>query len=144
MRSPCSFNLSRKTFSHFEFHAIKIVKLFSYVSIQSLWGMAARGDSSQLGDRFGCARIMALELAGAGVCSFPLSGLPGMVLLVIFGTLESSVPFYLNGIVLLSVALPVLLLLGKNRFPAGRKELACGKINILFVFVHSLYCMRTL
>jgi MFS family permease len=123
----------------------------------------------QLSDRFGRTRLIALGMIGSGFFSFLLPGLPGIVWLTIFWTLESvgwamagpaeeamvadltgnqvrgmgygfytfvssmgasvgplvggwlydsvgrTVPFYLNGVVLLIGALLVLLLLGKKR-----------------------------
>ena len=134
-------------------------------------GAFLRSYFGQLSDRFGRSQIMALGLAGAGISSFLLPGLPGIVWLAIFWALESAgwamagpaeeamvadltghqkrgtgyglytfvssvgasvgplaggwlydsvgrfMPFYLNGVVLLTGALLVLLLLGKNRLP---------------------------
>ena len=43
----------------------------------------------QLSDRFGRTRLMALGMVGSGIFSFLLPGLPGIVWLAIFWTLES-------------------------------------------------------
>ena len=52
-------------------------------------GAFLRSYFGQLSDRFGRSRIMALGLAGAGISSFLLPGLPGIVWLAIFWALES-------------------------------------------------------
>ena len=55
----------------------------------ALVGAFLRSYFGQLSDRFGRTRMMALGLVGAGICSFLLPGLPGIVWLAIFWTLES-------------------------------------------------------
>jgi len=52
-------------------------------------GAFLRSYFGQLSDRFGRSRIMALGLAGAGISSFILPGLPEIVWLAIFWVLES-------------------------------------------------------
>ena len=52
-------------------------------------GAYLRSYLGQLSDRFGRTRLMALGLIGSGIFSFLLPGLPGIVWLAIFWTLES-------------------------------------------------------